>query len=47
MGIIAFITWRELNDLRKAPVALPNYEFEISRGSEAGNVVQTRDFDVR
>ena len=42
LGIIAFITWRELNDLRKAPVALPNYEFEISAGRDAGNVVQTR-----
>ena len=42
LGIIAFITWHELNELRKAPVALPNYEFEISRGADAGNVVQTR-----
>ena len=42
LGIIAFITWRELSELRKAPVALPNYEFEISGGSDAGNVVQTR-----
>ena len=39
LGIIAFVTWRELNDLRKAPVALPNYEFETIDG---GNVVQTR-----
>lgn len=42
LGIIAFITWRELDQLRKAPVALPNYEFDISTGSDAGNVVQTR-----
>lgn len=42
LGIIAFITWHELSDLRKAPVALPNYEFDISTGSDAGNVVQTR-----
>jgi hypothetical protein len=42
LGIIAFITWRELDDLRKAPVALPNYEFDVSTGADAGNVVQTR-----
>jgi hypothetical protein len=39
LGVIAFVTWRELSDLRKAPVALPNYEFETIEG---GNVVQTR-----
>jgi len=39
LGIIAFITWRELSELRKAPVALPNYEFE---SIERGDVVQTR-----
>ena len=39
LGIVAFITWRELSDLRKTPVALPNYEFETTEG---GSVVQTR-----
>lgn len=39
LGAVAFITYAELKDLRKAPVALPNYEFEVSRD---GEVVQTR-----
>ncbi len=39
LGTVAFITYAELRDLRKAPVALPNYEFELSRD---GDAVQTR-----
>jgi hypothetical protein len=39
LGAVAFITYAELRDLRKAPVALPNYEFEMSRD---GDLVQTR-----
>lgn len=39
LGTVAFITYAELRDLRKAPVALPNYEFEVSRD---GDAVQTR-----
>jgi hypothetical protein len=41
-GLLLFglITYYELNQLRKAPVALPNYEFEMSSGPDP--VVRTR-----
>ena len=40
LGVIAFITWRELESLRKLPVALPSYEFEAT--GKPPDRVQTR-----
>ena len=40
LGVIAFMTYRELESLRKLPVALPSYEFEAT-GSPPDHV-QTR-----
>ena len=42
LAIFAALTYRELSALRKIPVSLPNYEFEIAAGSEPGGLVQTR-----
>jgi hypothetical protein len=41
LGGVALWTWRELTSLRKTPVMLPNYEFEVTGPPEA-QVVQTR-----
>jgi hypothetical protein len=38
----ALLTYRELTDLRKVPVSLPNYEFDISSPPDSGPVVVTR-----
>ena len=38
----AFFTWRDLDNLRKLPVSLPNYEFEISGPPDPGGTVTTR-----
>lgn len=38
----AFATYRELSSLRKLPVSLPSYQFEVSDDSEADRVVTTR-----
>src|SRR5512146_1064171 len=37
---VALLTYRELSNLRKYPVALPKYEFEIA--GNAGDTVRTR-----
>ena len=42
LSIFAFFTWRELDSLRKAPVALPSYQFEDSGGADDTRVVVTR-----
>ena len=42
LAVFALLTYRELDGLRKAPVYLPSYEFEISAGPEPGAVIQTR-----
>lgn len=42
LSVFAFFTWRELDALRKAPVALPSYHFEDSGGSDETRVVLTR-----
>ena len=41
-GLLVFglLTYNELSQLRKAPVALPNYEFEMTSGADP--VVRTR-----
>ena len=38
----ALVTWIELDALRKAPVALPNYQFEALTGSDGVPIVVTR-----
>jgi hypothetical protein len=38
--IFGLLTYYELSQLRKAPVALPNYEFEMTSGSDP--IVRTR-----
>jgi hypothetical protein len=38
--VFGLLTYYELNQLRKVPVALPNYEFEITSGSDP--IVRTR-----
>lgn len=40
LAVIAFMTYRELESLRKLPVALPNYEFETT--GKPPDHVQTR-----
>ena len=42
LSVAAFFTYRELESVRKAPVFLPNYEFEASEDSENGSIVRTR-----
>ncbi len=42
LAIFAGLTWRELNALRKAPVALPSYQFEDSGGSDDTRTILTR-----
>jgi len=42
LSVFAFFTWRELDALRKAPVALPSYHFEDSGGADDTRVVVTR-----
>lgn len=42
LGGFALMTYRELSALRKFPVSLPNYQFEITGDSEADRVVSTR-----
>ena len=42
LAIFAATTYRELNALRKAPVALPSYQFEDSGGSDETRFIQTR-----
>jgi hypothetical protein len=38
----ALVTYRELSALRKFPVSLPSYQFEITGDSDATRVVSTR-----
>jgi hypothetical protein len=38
----ALITYRELSALRRFPVSLPSYQFELAGESEASRVVKTR-----
>lgn len=42
LGSFAFMTYRELAALRRFPVSLPSYEFEVSGDPEPGRVVSTR-----
>ena len=42
LAAFAFSTYRELTVLRKFPVALPTYEFDIAGPPDPGSVVQTR-----
>lgn len=42
LGGFALVTWIELDSLRKAPVALPSYQFEATTTSEGAQVVTTR-----
>lgn len=42
LSIFALITYRELSALRKAPVVLPNYQFEDSGGSDDTRTIVTR-----
>jgi hypothetical protein len=42
LGAFAALTYRELSQLRKAPVSLPSYQFEVSGDNEASRVVSTR-----
>ena len=42
LGGFAALTYRELSALRKAPVNLPSYQFEIGGDSEPTRVVNTR-----
>src|SRR5437868_9704623 len=41
LSIFALMTWLELNALRKAPVVLPNYQFESLNTSEGTPMVVT------
>ena len=38
----ALVTYRELTGLRKLPVSLPSYQFEVAGDSDASRVVTTR-----
>jgi hypothetical protein len=38
----AALTYRELSDLRKAPVNLPSYQFEVTGDSDPARAVSTR-----
>ena len=42
LGGFALLTYRELSALRKAPVSLPSYQFEVSSEPGVGRVVNTR-----
>ena len=42
LSIFALMTWLELNALRKAPVVLPNYQFEVLKTPEGQPLVSTR-----
>ena len=42
LGGFAAMTYRELSSLRKAPVSLPSYQFEVGGESDANRVVSTR-----
>ena len=42
LGGFAAMTYRELSSLRKAPVSLPSYQFEVKGDSDAERVVSTR-----
>jgi hypothetical protein len=42
LAVFALITYRELSALRKFPVSLPSYQFEVSGDSDATQVVNTR-----
>jgi hypothetical protein len=42
LGAFAALTYRELSVLRKAPVNLPSYQFEVSGESDSNRTVNTR-----
>ena len=42
LGAFAALTYRELSSLRKAPVSLPSYQFEVGGENESNRVVSTR-----
>jgi hypothetical protein len=42
LSIFALMTWLELSALRKAPVVLPNYQFEALKTAEGTPMVVTR-----
>ncbi len=42
LSIFALRTWLELNALRKAPVVLPNYQFEVLKTPDGQPIVMTR-----
>ena len=42
LSIFALMTWLELNALRKAPVVLPNYQFELMKSPDGQPMVATR-----
>jgi hypothetical protein len=42
LGGFAAMTYHELSTLRRAPVSLPSYQFEVAGDSEASRVVSTR-----
>ena len=42
LSIFALMTWLELNALRKAPVVLPNYQFETLSSADGTPLVVTR-----
>ena len=42
LGGFAALTYRELSELRKFPVSLPSYQFEVTGENDASRVVQTR-----
>ena len=42
LSAFALMTWLELNALRKAPVVLPNYQFESLKTAEGAPMVVTR-----
>src|SRR5688500_4702339 len=42
LGAFAALTYRELSVLRKAPVSLPSYQFEVGGESDPARTVSTR-----
>jgi hypothetical protein len=42
LAVFAFFTYHELRALRRLPVALPNYQFEVSGDSDQARAVRTR-----
>lgn len=42
LGGFAFVTYRELTGLRKLPVSLPSYQFEVTGSTDADRMVTTR-----